>query len=48
MLPGCDFYVKEHRGAWEVVSISNERISMKVIFLRGEKGCEAEQKRLIC
>ena len=44
MLPGCDFYNKEHSGAWEAVSICNERISVKVIFESGEKGCEAKQK----
>lgn len=48
MFPGCDFYIKEHSGAWEAVSFGNERVSIKVIFQRSEKGCEAKRKRLIC
>lgn len=36
--------MKECSGAWEAVSIHNERES--VIFYRGEKGGEAQQKSL--
>lgn len=46
MLPGCDFYMEDHSGAWEAVSICNERESVNVIFYKGEKGGEAKQKRL--